>query len=384
MATLFRNSNSPVWRARYFNADGRRISKSTHTLSKAEAKVIAAGYEADSRDERRKHGSLPALFGGIVEAAGREAQAGTLTLERAEILIQRLHEAAHPEFTAVSVQAYWDAWIVTQTPHVGISCISGYKQDKALFAAALGAKAMAGPLSGLTTAIISAALAKIPRRGSTVNKALASLRRVLSAAVDAKLVTANPAKLVRSKTATDSTVKGPFTVEEIRAMIDHADTTDEWRGIITLGAHTGLRLGDLLRLTADHVDGSRLVIRPSKTAKRGKVLTIPLSPPAIAWIGIRRGLFFPTLAGRPKSLSGDFVRIMEAAGVARDIVEAGDVAKRRSFHSLRHTFASWLAEADIHADVRQRLTGHSDAGIHQRYTHHDEALDRAVGTLPSL
>jgi integrase len=43
-----------------------------------------------------------------------------------------------------------------------------------------------------------------------------------------------------------------------------------------------------------------------------------------------------------------------------------------------------LAEADVHADVRQKLTGHSSSKIHQRYTHHDEALDRAVGMLPDL
>jgi hypothetical protein len=43
-----------------------------------------------------------------------------------------------------------------------------------------------------------------------------------------------------------------------------------------------------------------------------------------------------------------------------------------------------LAEADVHADIRQKLTGHATSKIHQRYTHHDEALDRAVGTLPAL
>jgi hypothetical protein len=38
----------------------------------------------------------------------------------------------------------------------------------------------------------------------------------------------------------------------------------------------------------------------------------------------------------------------------------------------------------VHADIRQKLTGHSSSKIHQLYTHHDEALDRAVGTLPAL
>ena len=48
--------------------------------------------------------------------------------------------------------------------------------------------------------------------------------------------------------------------------------------------------------------------------------------------------------------------------------------KLRSFHR----FASWLAEAGVHADVRQRLTGHQSAGVHARHTHRDEALDRAM------
>ena len=133
------------------------------------------------------------------------------------------------------------------------------------------------------------------------------------------------------------------------------------------------------------MEDSRLVIRPNKTKRDRKTLTIPLTPPCIAWIGERQGEFFPSLAKVKKgTLSTTFTRIMKSAGVPRDIVEAGDVMKRRSFHSLRHSFTSWLAEADVHADIRQKLTGHSSAGIHQRYTHHDEALDRAVGALPAL
>jgi integrase len=168
-------------------------------------------------------------------------------------------------------------------------------------------------------------------------------------------------------------------------MIDHPQTSDEWKGMILLAAHTGLRLGDVAKLTRAHIDDTRLVIRPTKTSKSKKTISIPLSPPALGWIGERQGNLFPVLSTRvPGTLSTTFTRIMASAGVPRDIVEAGDVVKRRSFHSLRHTFASWLAEADVHADIRQKLTGHSSSKIHAKYTHHDEALDRAVGTLPSL
>jgi integrase len=90
------------------------------------------------------------------------------------------------------------------------------------------------------------------------------------------------------------------------------------------------------------------------------------------------------LQGSPGTLSTTFKRIMASAGVPQEIDLPGGIKARRSFHSLRHSFASWLAEADVHADVRQKLTGHSSSRIHARYSHHDEALDRAVGMLPDL
>jgi integrase len=75
---------------------------------------------------------------------------------------------------------------------------------------------------------------------------------------------------------------------------------------------------------------------------------------------------------------------MKAAGVPAAATLPGGIPATRSFHSLRHSFASWLAEADIHADVRKKLTGHSTAASHAIYTHHDTSLQRAIDTLPQL
>jgi integrase len=207
----------------------------------------------------------------------------------------------------------------------------------------------------------------------------------LQVALEEGLTKANVAVAIRPLPQTDSTEKAPFTPAEVRAMIDHPKTSEEWKGAILIGAHTGLRLGDVVKLTREHLKDARLVIRPAKTKKDRKTLSIPLTPPVLAWIGNRQGDFFPSLARKQKgTLSTTFTRIMSSAGVARDIVEAGDVVKRRSFHSLRHSFASWLAEQDIHADIRQKLTGHSSSGIHAKYTHHDQSLERAIAALPNL
>jgi len=396
MATLYKDKNNPNWFARFFDSDGKRISRSTGTTMKREAAKIAATLESKEQERRKGNPGLPAAFAAIVNAAAREATAGDLTLARAEELVLRLHRAANPEFEVVSLNQHLTAWVKAQESHVEKNTMRIYRDMHRRFVAALGAKASAAPVGELKRDHVEKALGKIVSmkvRGSktrtltsaTANMDLRAFRRALQTALEAGLAKANVAAGVRPLPTDDSTERAPFTVEEVRRMIDHDKTTDEWKGAILLAAHTGLRMGDVVRLTRSHVEGSRLVIRPDKTKRDKKTLTIPLSPPAYAWIGEREGGFFPTLSETKKgTLSTTFRRIMEKAGVLREVTEAGDVVKRRSFHCLRHSFTSWLADADIHADVRQKLTGHSSGGVHARYTHHDEALDRAVGALPFL
>ena len=332
---------------------------------------------------------MPKAFAVILETVTREAASGNLTLSRAEEFVHRLHRLANPDFKESSLKEFWKKWIAEQKRHVGASTAKGYDQDLDLFAIALGPRVMDAPVNSLTSDQINAAIDKAKKKGdrraATINKALASLRRVMEAAVAQGAATHNPAKQSRSLRQEDSTKRAPFAVEEIRAMLDHKDTSDEWKGAITLAAHTGLRLGDVLSLNLKHVDGSRLVIMPSKTARQEKVITVPLTPPCVAWIGLRKGDFFPTLKKQATATTSmQFAAIMKKAGIPKEIEQPGGLKATRSYHSFRHSFASWLAEADVHADVRQKLTGHSSSTIHARYSHHDEALDRAVKTLPAL
>jgi integrase len=391
MATLYKKPNSTFYFAQYFDADGKRVSKSTGTKAKREAKRIADQFEAEERDARNKAGQLPKMFADILETAAREAASGELTLARAEELMTRMHRLANPEYKEISLRDYWKQWIKDQTAHVTETTLGNYEDDMKRFSEGLGEKAMKAPVRELTSAQVKAALEKLrkkgDRKGSTINLALNSLRRVMESALAQKLAMHNPAKQCRSLKETDSTIKAPFTIAEIRAMLDHKETSDEWRGAIIIAAHTGLRAGDVISLSRKNVEGTRLVIQPSKTKNTTQqVITVPMTPACIQWIGDRTGDFFPTIKkNKSKSATSmQFGAIMKKAKVPKEIELPGRIPASRSYHSLRHTFASLLAEQDIHADVRQKLTGHATSRIHQRYTHHDQALDRAVGTLPAL
>ena len=398
MATLYKQPRSPFYFARFFDGEGNRVSKSTGTSSKREAQRIAERFEAESRDDRAKAAQLPKAFAVVLEQVTREAAAGELSLARAEEFVKKLHKLANPRFEEKTLAQYWQTWVDEQERHVSTSTANGYRQDLDLFTDALGPRIMSAPIQMLTKDQINSAVQKLrkekinsakskakTRKGTTINKALAALRRVLESALAEGLVTHNAAKTCRTLSADDSTLKAPFKLAEIRAMLDHKDTSDEWKGAITIAAHTGLRLSDVLSLSVENIEGTRLVIMPSKTSKKKKVIIVPLTPACIAWIAERKGAFFPTLKAQKKgTTSTQFIRIMQKAGVPKEIKLPGGLEAVRTYHSLRHTFASMLAEADIQADVRQKLTGHSSSKIHQSYTHHDEALDRAVATLPSL
>ncbi len=388
MATVYKRPDSEFWYAKYFGPDGKRLSKNTGATKKREAQKIAEDFESEGRDIRRKAKGLPKAFAAVVEAAAREAAEGNLTLARAQDLIMKLHKYANPDFRVVSLSDHVMGWIRNQKHHVELSTTEVYMDMHRHMTGALGKRVSSAPVGDLTVDQVNKAIQKLKDgglRGSTVNLALRSFRRALHAAVAAGLARANVAQGIRPLPEDDSVERAPFEPEEVRRMISHPQTSDEWKGVILFGGSTGLRLGDVAKLGSGHVADKRLVIRPKKTKRRknASTIVIPLSPGCLAWIEGKNGDFFPNLSKRVTgTLSTTFKRIMKSAGVPDKVTLPGGIEARRSFHSLRHSFTSWLADADVAADVRQKLTGHKSAGIHANYTHHDEALDRAIQSLP--
>ena len=199
------------------------------------------------------------------------------------------------------------------------------------------------------------------------------------------LVTQNPAKTVRSLKQTDSSQRAPFSSEEIEKIINLDSIDDEWRGAIILAAHSGLRCGDVVRLCSEDIKKGIVTVMPEKTARTQKVVRLPLTQDFLAWLGDRKGSLFPSLLEQKKATrSMQFISIMEKAGVPRCVRGAGVAELSRSFHCLRHSFTSWLADAGVPEEVRQSLTGHSSSRIHQNYTHFDSAPVEAIKKLPSF
>jgi integrase len=159
---------------------------------------------------------------------------------------------------------------------------------------------------------------------------------------------------------------------------------------VSLRAAPSGRLTQLSRLDAKI--GHFSCDAPAKTRTR---VEVPIHPDLEARLlaiasDNPRGFLYPTLAltrvdGR-RGLSRQFAHLMSAAARDQDQVRsARNAFSRKSFHPLRHSFSSALANAGVSADVRMKLTGHKSLDVHRRYTHVEmEPLKHAIAALPRL
>jgi integrase len=131
---------------------------------------------------------------------------------------------------------------------------------------------------------------------------------------------------------------------------------------IKFALFTGLRRGELFKLTWDDIDFERSLVR-LRDPKGGKTENIPVSPEALRVLRdleVTSSHVFPGKDGKQRSnFNGPWSRIRKAAGLPENF----------RFHGLRHHFASTLVSAGYDLLVVQKLLTHKDSRTTQRYAH---------------
>ena len=166
----------------------------------------------------------------------------------------------------------------------------------------------------------------------------------------------------------------------------------DWQTLILLGFYLGAGLSDCVAMTWDNVDAAKgLVMYPKK--KTGKMVVVPMHARLSAHLHhvsatIAGGPLCPTLFGRTSGgtngLIEGFKRVVKRAGLDLMAVKGkgSRSVARRTFHSLRHSFSTALANAGVSEEVRMKLTGHRSSDIHRKYTHMSTApLKEAIDKL---
>lgn len=328
--------------------------------------------------------------------AGRE---GRLTEAQARRVVSDLIEQATGEALHFhSCKSWLDEWLAGKGGTTAPTTLAKYKQIIADFEKHLGERAKL-PLQAISPKDVRSfrdALAAGGRAASTVNLAVKKTLNVpFSAAHRLGYIEMNPVAAVESLKDRSDVGRETFAPEQVMKLAKAADT--DWRGAILVGYYTGLRLGDVVSLVWEcvNMEDRLLTVRMRKT---GGAVAVPIHDELREWLeeqprGIGKAPLFPSLTGKRTGgqvgLSAQFAALIKKAGIERRQVrvkkDAGRSTSSLSFHSLRHSFVSALANAGVAPDLRQKLAGHSDAKSHARYTHHElDAMRAAVEKLPAL
>ena len=255
-------------------------------------------------------------------------------------------------------------------------------------------------LAGVTADMIAEYLACLRTElcASTYNNRVCVLREIFhTLAVKAGLED-DPWEGVRLR-PDDSHSRRELTLDELKRLLAAAKKAgEEWYKLILIGIYTGLRLGDCCRLGWGDINIAQGVIQlvPQKTKRHahGRPVTIPVHPAlgeAMLGGGTVNGPVLPTISemySRTRWLvSQELSRIFKAANIITSVRIEGRNRKtpEATFHSLRHTFVSFAANAGVPLHVVQSIVGHESTTMTRHYYHENiDALKGAVNAIPML
>ena len=374
MASLTKKRDCKNWIACFTLPDGTRTNRSTGTSNRKLAKQVAAEYEQAS--QLAKQGQLNEVrarkvVSDILERVG-EAPLDTTTVESflTGWVESKDNEGTKERYRHVVEKFLESLGKKSKSLINNISYRDVLRFIKSRQEEGLASKTVLVDAKALNTAFT---LAK--RLGHTqqnpVDKALAS----------------KPLKAV-------SSIKEIFSPSQVSALLSTAE--GEWKTVIMLGYFTGARLEDCTKMLWDNVNFERKIIDfvASKSSVRA---VIPMTDQleahldSIASTDDPNPHLCPTLSqkvsGGKTGLSRGFKEIMVKAGIDPQEVQGQGTKmfSKLSFHSMRHSFNSLLANEGVDQETRMKLVGQKSKAINTDYTHLDmPKLEDAMSKLPPL
>ena len=354
-----------------FQADGKRreeglgwategwtASKAAQTLAELK-KAAATGEGATSLAEKREQAEAKRQAEKVAHAQEERDNITLAQVWEKYLPIAQANKAAH---TAYAEEAAYRLWL------------SPTLADKPL-----------RDIKPIHLERIKKTLSDAGRSAQTARHILAALRQVFNFAKRHGLYAGdNPVSLVK-KPVTDSRRLRFLTHDEAdRLLAALAERESNVHDMALLALHCGLRAGEIFSLTWGDVDMERdvLILRDTKSGKTRAAYMTEAVAAMLADI-VRRGpndLVFPSAnGGRIVQISETFNRVVSALGLNSGVT---DPRQKVVFHTLRHTFASWLVEQSVDLYTVKELMGHGTLAMTERYSHlSPDKLRRAVKTL---
>jgi len=195
-----------------------------------------------------------------------------------------------------------------------------------------------------------------------------TLASAFQTAVRWKYLHANPFRQVQ-KPKPPEKIPVYFSKDAFRRLQTVTEDSD-LRELAQLAVSTGMRLGEILNLQWTDIDLIRKVIRVGNrdgfTTKSKKGRNIPVSDQLAELMQSRKARASSELVFH---INGKLLRDEFVSKRFKHFVRKAGLNDKLHFHSLRHTFASWLVQDGVSLYEVQKLLGHSNITVTQVYSH---------------
>ena len=342
MASLWKHPNSTFWTACYTDREGRQMKRTTKQTDKKKALLIAVEYER-------------------LESLARKT--GVSTRQMQKVLNDMLEKTNEETIVTPTTEKYLGDWLKSIETKKSHGTHERYKHTVKLFLKGLGVVAKS-PITSITSSHIEDFLnarleEKVAPKTAVVD--IKTLNDAFHRADRYSVILKNPVTAVELPKV-ESSERDIFTLEQVAKLLQTVGHKNDWFTLILLGYFTGQRLGDCATLEWKQVDMQNHLIH-FKQEKTGKKVAVPMTNDVDEHLQflsefIDSKYVCPDLAergsGGAHGLSESFGRIVKRAGIdSQRIKGKGKIHfNRLSFHSLRHSFNSTMAEAGVSQETR--------------------------------
>ena len=204
----------------------------------------------------------------------------------------------------------------------------------------------------------------------TVKHYLAQLRRILNKGKQWEVHSCNLPYFEMPRF--DNKRERFLTKDEVEILLVALNLKSElWCDISKFALHTGLRAGEIFHLRKESINltTQQVQVFDTKTSfNRAVNLNSVALGVAQKYVSLNNTFLFPSRVKNKsiQTVSKTFFRTVEACGFNDKIK---DRRQRVVFHTLRHTFASWLIQAGEPIIIVSRLLGHKSLEMTMRYAH---------------
>jgi integrase len=208
---------------------------------------------------------------------------------------------------------------------------------------------------------------------ATVKHCLVLVREIFNKGIEwEKYKGPNPVKGVRLPTLSNQRERFLSHDEADKLLTELKTVSPSVHDQALLSLHCGLRAGEIFNLRGQDVDFANGLIRimdPKNKASRAAYMTQAVSEMLKTRLpeNLSELIFKDRWHGEPiKNISKTFERAVDKLGLNKDVE---DPRQRVVFHSLRHTFGSWLAIQGTPILTIKELLGHKSLAMTERYAH---------------